>query len=103
MVKNDLTGKRFGNLTVLYDTGIRSKSGQVYWMCKCDCGNLTSVQGKHLKSGNIKVITKYLIENIYVNGAAFTGREVLEKLGRSNLSVVPLVNYFYKKYGNKNY
>lgn len=57
-----------------------------------DLGSIDEI----LKSGNIKVITKYLIENIYVNGAAFTGREVLEKLGRSNLSVVPLVNYFYK-------
>ena len=56
-----------------------------------------------LKSGKIKVITNYLIDNIYVNGAAFTGREVLEKLGKSNLSVEPLVNYFYKKYGNENY
>ena len=56
-----------------------------------------------LKSGKIKVITNYLIDNIYVNGAAFTGREVLEKLGKSNLSVGPLVNYFYKKYGNGNY
>ena len=56
-----------------------------------------------LKNGDIKVITKYLIDNIYVNGAAFTGIEVLEKLGRSNLSVVPLINYFYKKYGNGNY
>lgn len=64
-----------------------------------DLGSIDEI----LKGGNIKVITKYLIENIYVNGAAFTGREVLEKLGRSNLSVVPLVNYFYKKYGNKNY
>mgnify|MGYP002560490619 CR=1 FL=1 len=64
-----------------------------------DLGSIDEI----LKSGNIKVITKYLIENIYANGAAFTGREVLEKLGRSNLSVVPLVNYFYKKYGNKNY
>ena len=64
-----------------------------------DLGSIDEI----LKSGNIKVITKYLIENIYVNGAAFTGREVLEKFGRSNLSVVPLVNYFYKKYGNKNY
>lgn len=64
-----------------------------------DLGSIDEI----LKSGNIKVITKYLIENIYVNGAAFTGREVLEKLGSRNLSVVPLVNYFYKKYGNKNY
>lgn len=56
-----------------------------------------------LKSGKIKVITNYLIDNIYVNGAAFTGREVLKKLGKSNLSVEPLVNYFYKKYENGNY
>ncbi len=64
--------------------------------------NLGSID-EILKNGNIKVITKYLIDNIYVNGAAFTGKEVLKKLGRSNLSVGPLVNYFYKKYGNKNY
>lgn len=35
--KNDLTGQRFGQLTVLSDTGKR-KNGRVIWLCKCDCG-----------------------------------------------------------------
>lgn len=33
----DLTGMRFGRLTVVSKT--RSKSGRVAWKCKCDCGN----------------------------------------------------------------
>lgn len=35
--KKDLTGQRFGLLTVLYDTGKR-KNHKVIWKCKCDCG-----------------------------------------------------------------
>lgn len=33
----DLTGQRFGKLTVLYDTKQR-KNHRVVWHCKCDCG-----------------------------------------------------------------
>ena len=33
----DLTGKRFGKLTVLYRNG-QNKCGQAIWHCKCDCG-----------------------------------------------------------------
>ncbi len=51
-----------------------------------------------LKQGNIKKITNYLIENIYVNGGAYTGCEVLEKLGFKEITVEPLVKYFYEKY-----
>lgn len=50
-----------------------------------------------LRNGEIKKITKYLVDNIYVNGSAFTGQEVLEKLGLS-VSIDPLVKYFYNKY-----
>lgn len=59
-----------------------------------DLGSIDEI----LKSGNIKKITKYLIDNIYVNGSAFTSVEVLKRLGINSLSVDPLVNYFYKKY-----
>lgn len=37
--KKDLTGQRFGQLTVLYDTHKRSNH-RVIWMCKCDCGKM---------------------------------------------------------------
>ena len=37
----DLTNKRFGKLVALYP---ESKNNRIYWYCKCDCGNFTSVQ-----------------------------------------------------------
>jgi hypothetical protein len=37
----DLTGKKFGLLAVI---GLDyKKDGEIYWKCKCDCGNETSV------------------------------------------------------------
>lgn len=48
----DLTGKRFGRLTVVRYDGKRGK--QCYWLCKCDCGNTTTVQTNRLKSGKTR-------------------------------------------------
>ena len=48
----DLTGKRFGKLTVIEKT--KSKYNKVTWKCKCDCGNITEVISDALKSGNTK-------------------------------------------------
>ena len=39
----DLTGKRFGRLTV--EGRAENKSGHTAWNCKCDCGNTCVVQG----------------------------------------------------------
>ena len=47
----DLTGQRFGKLTVLYRTEDHvSKNGnkRVVWHCKCDCGNELDVLGLNL-------------------------------------------------------
>jgi len=49
--KIDLTGRRFGRLVVLYDTGER-KSGNVVWHCRCDCENEVNVRSGDLTSGN---------------------------------------------------
>lgn len=35
----NLTGKKFGRLTVLYATPRRDKRGSVMWVCQCECGN----------------------------------------------------------------
>lgn len=37
--KNDLSGKKFGHLTVIEDSGKRTKNREILWKCKCDCGN----------------------------------------------------------------
>lgn len=46
----NLKGKKYGLLTVLEFKGI-DHSGSALWTCKCDCGNLSCVQGKRLTSG----------------------------------------------------
>ena len=47
----DLTNQKFGYLTVL-KRDISKKKDYVYWICRCDCGNTVSIQGKHLKEGS---------------------------------------------------
>lgn len=44
----DLTGKRFGRLTVIEKAGNRT-CGESKWQCKCDCGKLTIVTSSRLR------------------------------------------------------
>lgn len=49
----DLTGQRFGRLTVLYrDT--QKIGGKAYWICQCDCGKIISTMGVNLRKGVTK-------------------------------------------------
>ena len=49
----DLTGQRFGRLTVI-ERDLNNKGNGAYWLCKCDCGNIKSIYGGNLRSGNTK-------------------------------------------------
>ncbi len=51
--KIDLTGQRFGLLTVVKEGG-RSKHGSILWDCICDCGTIVACRSGSLKSGNTK-------------------------------------------------
>jgi hypothetical protein len=51
--KIDMTGQKFNRLTVLEECG-KTNDGKVKWLCLCDCGNVSSVSGKHLRNGQIK-------------------------------------------------
>ena len=49
----DMTGNRYGKLTVIKrDTG--NDNPNVHWLCKCDCGNIKSINGSNLRHGRIK-------------------------------------------------
>lgn len=53
----DLTGQRFGKLTVLKRTETRSKRrgrrpGVRMWLCQCDCGNTVYSESSNLRSGD---------------------------------------------------
>ncbi len=54
----DETGNRYGMLTVLErDTRPRKPTKskpKTYWLCKCDCGKVISVQAYNLRSGQTK-------------------------------------------------
>lgn len=50
--RKDLTGQRFGRLTVL--EFVPDESKKTRWKCKCDCGNQKIIHGNHLLSGNTK-------------------------------------------------
>jgi len=45
-VRIDLTGKRFGLLTVLSYS--HTKNNSAYWLCRCDCGNIKTVLSGNL-------------------------------------------------------
>lgn len=73
----DLTGQKFGRLTVLerapnYITpkGIQRSN----WKCQCDCGKIVTVIGTHLRNGNTKSCgclqkekAKQLLKNYHEN------------------------------------
>lgn len=46
----DITGKRYGRLTVVSLDPVRTKSRSARWLCLCDCGNETVVPGGDLHS-----------------------------------------------------
>ena len=48
----DLTGKKFGRLTVLEK--LNKRGNEWYWKCQCDCGNIKEVRGVCLREGTIK-------------------------------------------------
>lgn len=51
----DLTGKRFGHLTVIERASNTNCNGHITtrWVCRCDCGTEKVISGKHLKSGAV--------------------------------------------------
>ena len=48
----DLTGRRFGQLTVIRQA--ESLKGRTMWLCRCDCGNEKTVAAHELKNGKTR-------------------------------------------------
>ena len=60
LYKMDLSNQVFGELTVLYKDKERSnnKSNIDYWVCKCTCGNIISVDTYKLRDGKKTICGK---------------------------------------------
>lgn len=48
----DLSGQRFGRLSVLCRT--ENRKGRTCWLCRCDCGRTCSITAHELKAGKVK-------------------------------------------------
>lgn len=79
-MSEDLTGKRFGQLTVLESAGFHvtpSGTKRPLWKCRCDCGAEKVVQAKNLKNGTTVSCgcykTKKLVESNYKHGGSKRG------------------------------
>lgn len=46
---HNLLGQRFGRLVVIEPSKERSANGGMRWVCKCDCGNVTTVDALSLR------------------------------------------------------
>jgi len=64
----DLTGQKFGRLTVIEKTGKRL-CGHIVWKCQCECGNIAEVMGRNLLTGHTKscgCLEKEINEKIHI-------------------------------------
>ena len=87
----DLTGQKFGRLTVL--KYIKStKTGKPIWLCECDCGNKKEILGESLLSGNTRscgcIYKEILLRENNKNFVQNTNVAILDSLLKSNISKV---------------
>lgn len=95
MYSEDLTGKRFGRLTVIKSGGKVKKKWM--WICKCDCGNEKSICDYSLRKGvtkscgclgaenrlkNCKNRNKSILSDNEIIGMKFGKLTVIEYLGK---------------------
>lgn len=84
----DLTGQRFGRLTVVAECGRRN--GSVTWKCQCDCGNVTEARSNHLRRGLIR-------------SCGCLNKEVITKNGQSRTHLYHVWQCIKDRCLNKNY
>lgn len=71
----DLTGQRFGRLTVIKKSGrnvYANNSTNTVWKCRCDCGNVSFATTNNLKRGNVKSCGCWKIDSQTTHGMSGT-------------------------------
>ncbi len=78
----DLTGQRYGRLTVMYPTG-ESRYHSRCWLCRCDCGQNKIATNAELRSGNVKSCG-CLKKHHDLTGKRYGKLTVLERAGKNS-------------------
>ena len=101
----DLTGQKFGKLTVIERKGTNIR-GYAQWYCKCDCGKNTLVAGCNLRSGDTKSCGCLSIKHGQTRlGDKFLKNKVRSKAYSTWTNIkqrcYAVTNPLYKDYGGK--
>lgn len=81
--KNDLTGQKFGKLTVLYQTDDYVNPQGKHrsrWHCICDCDNEVDVTGSHLTRGNCISCGCYRGQQIGIKSKRYNSYKILNNI-----------------------
>ena len=103
----DLTGRRFGKLTVMERTD-NSRTGLVKYLCKCDCGNTSTVMGAPLLDGRTQScgcwkysrleedVVQYFMDSGYTIGEDYESQKRYEGLAGMGGALLSFDFAFYK-------
>lgn len=102
--KLDLTGQRYGHLTVLAPA--ENRGGRTAWRCLCDCGRETVVQSGRLRCGHTKscgCMGPGAVPGAGLRGLTYVDGTCVEMLAaktvrRNNTSGVPGVEWWKSKH-----
>lgn len=83
----NIKGLRFGRLIVLEKSNLKHEKHGVSWVCKCDCGNITTVKGYLLRKGKTTSCGCYAKE-CYSNNGKKTSYFLKEKIKESMIGKV---------------
>lgn len=84
MIKNNLTGQRFGKLVVLNideEETKKHKGRNTYWKCLCDCGKCKSIVAGSLLNGTTTSCGCFKIENSKIINKKYNIYNLLGKYG----------------------
>lgn len=71
----DLTGQKFGRLTVIEKAEASNNHG-ILWRCKCDCGNVCEVRSNYLRGGQTQSCGCYRSE---------LSAQIAKRMGEANV------------------
>lgn len=98
----DLTGKKFGRLTVVSRTN-RDKTRHICWLCRCDCGKEKIVRGSRLQNGETQSCRCFQIEKATKHGH-YTANEQSKEYRAWNHMIQRCTNpnyQYYRNYGGR--
>ena len=79
----DLSGQKFGRLTVIRLSEVRTNKGEAQWICQCECGNICEVRAYNLRGCHTKscgclqkeAFERFVGEKVRTHGHASRGKK----------------------------